>query len=281
MKSAIVSAYRKFIDKSLDFLSADTRNTLLVSFLDKLDSGLVVKTQYGPIRFYCPGGDTVWRAYTLFDKEPETLEWIDGFEVGDVLWDIGANVGSYSMYAARKGHRVFAFEPAFTNYYILNKNIHLNSLDNLVTAYCLAVADREMLGTLNMSNLSMGGALNQFGSAETGHVTSHGEECVFKQGMASLSVDRIAQDGDVEFPQHIKIDVDGIEELILNGALATLKDSRLKSVLIEVEEDDQGFVDRVKDIMASSGLKLVSRRHGELLEQGPWAHIYNYVFARD
>ena len=53
------------------------------------------------------------RARSLLSKEPETITWLDRLEEDDVLWDVGACVGSYSIYAAvRRGVRVVAFEPA-------------------------------------------------------------------------------------------------------------------------------------------------------------------------
>ena len=61
---------------------------------------------------------------TLFSKEPITLAWIDTFKDGETLYDIGANVGMYTIYAAvmRKAN-VYAFEPEALNYAELNKNI--------------------------------------------------------------------------------------------------------------------------------------------------------------
>ena len=44
-----------------------------------------------------------YRASTFESKEPETLAWIDGFKKNDSLLDIGANIGMYSLYAAKKG----------------------------------------------------------------------------------------------------------------------------------------------------------------------------------
>ena len=56
------------------------------------------------------------RAETFLTKEPETLEWIDRMNDDSVLWDIGANVGIYSIYAAvSKRANVIAFEPSFFN----------------------------------------------------------------------------------------------------------------------------------------------------------------------
>ena len=56
------------------------------------------------ISFFCPNELTKWRIKTLYDKEPETLEWIDNFKQNKeiIFWDIGANIGLYSIYAAVK-----------------------------------------------------------------------------------------------------------------------------------------------------------------------------------
>jgi len=55
-----------------------------------------------------------YRYNTFFSKEPETLNWIDGFEQNSVFYDIGANVGLYSIYAAKKKNaQVYSFEPSF------------------------------------------------------------------------------------------------------------------------------------------------------------------------
>ena len=69
-----------------------------------------------------------YRADTYATKEPETIEWMDRlFKSDEVMWDIGANIGLYSLYAARaKGLKVFAFEPESTNFARLNNNINLN-----------------------------------------------------------------------------------------------------------------------------------------------------------
>ena len=63
----------------------------------------------------------------LLTKEPETLEWIDQFK-GDkiVFWDIGANVGLYSIYAAlkHKDIQIISFEPSVNNLRVLSRNIY-------------------------------------------------------------------------------------------------------------------------------------------------------------
>ena len=95
-----------------------------------------VDTPHGRLYFFCPGHIPLWQAEHLFTKEPETIAWIEQMPPGSVLWDIGANVGTYAIYAAQRGMHVVAFEPSAANYYVLNRNIHLNKLSTQVSAYC-------------------------------------------------------------------------------------------------------------------------------------------------
>ena len=54
------------------------------------------------MNFYMPNSLTRWRAQTLYSKEPGTIKWIDGFKKMKFFWDIGSNVGIYSLYASIK-----------------------------------------------------------------------------------------------------------------------------------------------------------------------------------
>lgn len=83
-----------------------------------------------------------FRAKTFATKEPETLEWIDAMPEGSSLWDIGANAGLYSVYAAKRRHcRVWAFEPSVFNLEMLARNIFLNHLEDLICIVPLALSD--------------------------------------------------------------------------------------------------------------------------------------------
>ena len=73
-----------------------------------------------------------------------TLAWIDEIGECSCLWDIGANVGVFSLYAAlRPQVRVIAFEPGGGNYAALNRNIELNRMSSQISAYCIALAGED------------------------------------------------------------------------------------------------------------------------------------------
>ena len=55
------------------------------------------------IKFYCPSKLASFRTKTLFSKEPDTIKWLDEFgSEKNILYDIGANAGIYTIYYAKK-----------------------------------------------------------------------------------------------------------------------------------------------------------------------------------
>jgi len=80
----------------------------------------------GDLKFYCPTFVEMWRVETLYTKEIETIDWINRFVPHSMLWDFGANVGTYTIYSSKKGHYVVAIEPSSREWDILKRNIELN-----------------------------------------------------------------------------------------------------------------------------------------------------------
>ncbi|HOX00078.1 MAG TPA: FkbM family methyltransferase, partial [Deltaproteobacteria bacterium] len=86
-----------------------------------------------------------WRADTFWTKEPETIAWIDSFGPG-FFWDVGANVGIYSLYAAVRHPdtvKVYAFEPYPDNFVALKGNIAANGLGGAVRPVLAALGREE------------------------------------------------------------------------------------------------------------------------------------------
>lgn len=238
-----------------------------------------IVTPRGTVRFYCLDALPLWRAETLLTKEPETIEWIDSMEDGDVLFDIGANVGVYTLYAAiNRKVKVRAFEPLAANYFLINRNIEENNLSDNATAYCLALNDKDMISSMHIQNTGFGSAVQSFDDP----VDHNGNriEAKFLQGMMGMSLDSFIAKFSPDFPTHIKIDVDGIEDKIIKGAPKTLADPRLKSVSIELDEKRPDYTDAVIADIEAAGFKLDAKRHSPMFDGTKYANIFNYQFRR-
>ena len=79
------------------------------------------------IKFNVINDHTLWRARTLFTKELITIKWIRSFEKKSLFFDVGANVGVYSIFAAiNNSSKVYSFEPESNNFQVLMQNIITN-----------------------------------------------------------------------------------------------------------------------------------------------------------
>lgn len=205
------------------------------------------------------------------------IRWIDTMDAGSVLWDIGANVGVFTLYAAmRRKAQVLAFEPSAANYYVLTRNICLNNLTARATAYCVALSGATELGVLNIGSSELGGAMSQFGrSGEKSRYWTGGDSDA--HGMVGMTVDDFIERFNPPFPTHLKMDVDGLEWPILQGATRTLADPRLQSAMIELSLTDTEERERALRLLAASGLRFIS--HGEV--QGTATEkAANHLFER-
>ena len=197
-------------------------------------------------RFCTPSRIALRRAQQMFEKEPDTITWIKSFEENDIFYDIGANVGIFSIYAAvSKRAKVYAFEPAFHNYYLLNRNILLNHLEE-VYAYNIALSDSNGLDCVYMTSV-LDGAAGVNLELGLDHTDCMGVS-EYKQPIVVCTLDKFVNTDRIDFPTHIKIDVDGLEPAIINGGLGIICDKRLKSLLVEVNEADQKHRDMVATI---------------------------------
>lgn len=271
-----LASYQQAVFRNPDNMQAVTR---LIAALQR-HAVREFPSPHGPIRFACIDELPLYRAQTLLTKEPETLEWIDGFEPGDVFWDVGANIGVYTLYAAAAGKvgAILSFEPSSSNYMLLNRNIEQNSFSSLAKAYCVAFNDTDMVSDLHMQSTDIGGALSSFDSP----VDHNGQtfSASFRQGMVGFSIDSFVSRFNPPFPNRLKIDVDGIEDKIINGASATLADPRLRSLSIELDDDRPDYRDAVAARIEVGGLMFVSKRHASMFDGSAYKNIYNFHFTR-
>jgi len=280
-KRKIVEIGASLINFALGILSGEKKVLAAGIIAETMCPVIKQDTQYGQILFFCPGALPVWRAQTLLTKEMETIEWIDTFEKNNVFWDIGANVGCYSLYAAKKGVSVLSFEPSSANYHVLCKNIELNKMYDYISSYCVAFSDNSELAYLNMSTLEIGGAMNSFGRS-IDEITIVGEKknVISRQAVIGFSVDDFIKHYNPPFPNYIKIDVDGIEDKIINGAKETIKDDRVNSILVEIDDNESNCRDYIIRVLKNSKLELSSKKHSPMFDEGKYSSVYNYIFKR-
>ena len=251
MKSIAKSALRGLVR----FLSNLPGGRYTLSLLIEAGMGAKVSALHHGLSmtFYTPNALCDFRAATFSTKEPETLEWIESMSEGATFWDIGANIGLYSIYAAKqRGAAVFAFEPSVFNLEQLARNIYINALQSQVVIVPLALSEEAGASLFKMTTMSWGGALSTFGK----DYGQHGELLneVFEYKTCGMSMDSVSNHLNIPSPQYIKIDVDGIEHLILRGGASVLRGA--KSVLIEIDDGFLAQADESTRHLKEAGLKL-------------------------
>jgi FkbM family methyltransferase len=229
------------------------------------------------IRFSTPNTLTHWRAESFSIVEPETLEWIEQMPEGSVLWDVGANVGLFSVYAAKtcKG-KVIAFEPSVFNLELLARNLFLNDIQKLVTIIPLALNDHLGSNLMRMTTTEWGGALSSFGK-DFGWdgKTIQG---VFEFNTFGLTMDQAVSHLNLPTPDFIKLDVDGIEHLVLEGGKRTLRG--IESILIEINDDFVQQAENSKRLLKNAGLELKYKKQSKLAEHTKFKHTFNQIWER-
>lgn len=237
--------------------------------------------EVGGLRFDASHEIPLYRALTLFTKEPDTIAWIDDFVAeGDSFYDVGANIGVFTLYAAtRKKAAVVAFEPSSENYAILSRNIHMNGLADRVVALNLALHDRTTLSRLNLSAFMPGKAGHGFSIAVAGSDYSAFTPD-FRQGVIGYRLDEFIRTFDVPFPNHVKIDVDGNDPVVLEGMRGLLDDPRLKSVAIELNPDFREADRQVADVLLAHGFEKLSAERYKNLANIRDGLAHNYFFVR-
>jgi len=248
--------------------------------IEHMAEGMIftIHSSAGSIRFFCPSSLLAMRAETLLSKEPDMIRWIDGFTPDSVFWDVGANVGVFSLYASVRRHvSVLSFEPSAANFHVLSRNIMLNHLNDRITSYAVALSGRTELGVLNLASAAMGSSMSQFG--RPGEMSRYAGEGApgLAHGMVGFTMDDFIEQFGPPFPNYLKIDVDGLEWMILQGGIKTLSDPRLRSAMIELSVTDKAENLKSVELLKNCGLDFTSQ--GEL-QGSETEKAANHLFVR-
>lgn len=223
-----------------------------------------------------------WRKDSFWEKEPETLRWIESFHDGEVFFDVGANIGLYSLYCAKlhPNSWVFAFEPDMKNYLRLLENRKLNGFDN-IHAFRIGMGASEALSFFYPIKDEEGASGGQIGCP----INEKGESYQPIDAVPTLvmSLDYFTYKYSVVMPNHIKIDIDGLEESVIIGMNEILKSQVLKSVLIELNERTNKK--KVMDTMAENGFSVnnvfnTMENHSRFRRNREGIKAENWIFTR-
>lgn len=205
---------------------------------EKLVQRWVVNLAFeGQLYFECPTGRSLHDLKTPYNDEPETIKWLNAMPERASFWDVGANIGLYTLYAAKtKEAKVLAFEPSSESYAALMNNIKLNSFEDQIIPLCFALNEKELLSRLYMKSTEAGASMHSFDS----EYSAEGKINVgFAQPTIGFSADFLLATFDLPPPEFVKIDVDGNEARILRGGREIFME-HTRSLIIEVES----FVDK-------------------------------------
>jgi len=222
---------------------------------DFLRKPVSIDTPVGPLSFVLLGETSGGRALKALVRQPGTIRWIDSFRDDTVMWDIGANIGVYALYAAKAGRaRVVAFEPAAINYFLLAANCEVNGLDDRMDCLLVGLGNTSAVGRLHVS---------QFDSARSfSFVGKQDRPQAGRQAALLVSMDQLVEDFGVPVPTYIKIDTPGLTEAIIEGGARTLRRPEGEQVHIELREESRSGR-RLVATLASCGLTIVARdTHG-------------------
>jgi FkbM family methyltransferase len=214
---------------------------------------------------YTPNNVCEYRAKTFFTKEPEILDWIDKFGGNGSFFDIGSNIGLYSVYHALKyDSPVYSFEPSIFNLKQLIKNVSINELSERINIVPLALNNKLTFETFNVSNIQEGAASNAFG-VDYGF-DGNKKSFSFKYKTLGFTADLFSQILQIT-PSLIKIDVDGIEHLILEAMENTILSSEeCRTVFVEVYDNFEKQAANVSLILRRNGFKLISKEQSDLFK---------------
>lgn len=159
---------------------------------------------------------------------------------GRLFIDIGAHVGRWTVRASKYYDKVIAFEPSDKTRKVLRKNIEQNHLTN-VSVQNIALGDEDGVGTMyHHSHMSGGNSLEQ-------------NHPLLRSGGTATNPVTIKRLDDYDFfPTLIKIDTEGHELQVLNGAYATL--GRTKRVIVESHRDED--VLKIKKLLLEAGFSV-------------------------
>ena len=191
------------------------RSGISNEFMQMLDPRFKTQLEGRELQFRTGNGRLLWRAKTLLTEEPLMISWIKAMSPNDVVLDVGANVGIYTVPIAQRAQRVYACELDPLNVAILKENIVLNGVQQKVTVLPFACGRSAELVDVTFRDLAYGDALQLIDGGED--LGTRLEQLSHTASIVQFSLDELFIQLKLSTHNKIKIDVDGNEETVLRG----------------------------------------------------------------
>jgi FkbM family methyltransferase len=206
------------------------------------------------------------------NRELEVLDFVDAMQPESILVDAGACEGRFTLYAAMRGHRVYAFEPERMNYAALLTNLDANAPGVKSRAIPINVALSNYVGEGDL-RIGQPWAGGHHRSLEQGPGRKDMEfKTIETQSVVVRTLDSMIESGMLPQPDYLKVDVDGSEVPFVEGSRHCLKNPRLVAVMFELHEKDASYA-VVHDDLIRDGFTVHSRT---VVEPG----LFNIWFRR-
>jgi FkbM family methyltransferase len=229
--------------------------------------------------FFCPTKETKLRTNTFLKKEPGTIRWVNNFIGKNIIfWDIGSNIGLYSIYAAikHKDINIICFEPSLSNLRILSRDIYVNKLSKKISICQLPIIKNNYQFTyFTESQFIDGSALNY--TSNSFSFTKHKYNNTYQ--VLGSSLNNFSKINKFKFPNYIKIDVDGLEHLIIAGATKILRSRKVKEIMIETNMYNQKKKKFIFSQLTKNKFFLVNKYNSDV--NNPNCRDYNFLFKKN
>ena len=192
-----------------------------------------------------------------------TFRWFHPKE-GEVVIDVGANIGTYSLSAAKAGARVIAIEPNPATFESLVKHMRYNSLTRSVTPMRVALGSLPGTGRLFLPESSTGTASLLPDWAHVNDIDPRSAATV-----TIVPMDSIVLISSLPRVDWMLIDVEGYEVEVLKGAIGTLQ--RTRRMIIEVGSGSNS--ERCESLLRESGF--------QIMDKGSWSQLNEYWLAEN
>lgn len=204
----------------------------------------------------CTNWITHFRWYRFKSKDQDVRRYIDKYvKEGDTFFDIGANVGVFSIYSGKRYSNIsiYCFEPEYANLNTLKENIIYNGLMEKVKIYSVAAGNFNGPSNLHLQDTTAGSAVHTESKESIG-LTEEGCPVVWSEGIMSVTLDCICEQLGV-IPHVMKIDTDGNEDKVFEGAKGILSNKKLRSLVTEMPQDSKK-AQRCRELLAVAGFTL-------------------------